>query len=328
MKKVSVIIPVYNCEKYLQRCLNSILEQTYRNFEVICINDCSTDKSQKILEEYQDKYMDLIKIFSNQINLGAGKTREKGIAVSKSEYIMFVDSYDFVDKDWMERYVLEIESQENLDMIIGGFTLSDEKKDVPQVVPDNEYSIFMYPSSCTRIYRKKFLEEKNINYGGVYRIEDNYWCVMIALSNPNYKIINDVGYHYWNNPQSVTRNTRGKDNCAEKEYEVLHNTIYNKIDFSKITTFQKHMIEYMFVSNTFVCLLTYNRRCGIKCMKEKYDYSIKNLKKYFPDFEKNPLLCLGKIKAGNHFCRMFVSIEFFLYKIGFGKILFYFRALI
>ena len=328
MKKVSVIVPVYNVEKYLQRCLDSILDQTYTNFEVICINDCSSDESQRILEEYKDKYFDVIKILSNEINLGLGKTREKGMAIAKGEYIMFVDSDDFVDKNWIERYVSKIESQENLDMIIGGFSITSENKVVPQVVPDNEYSIFMYPSACTRIYRKRFLDEKNINFGGLRRSEDNFWSIMIALSNPNYKIINDVGYHYWKNAESITRSVKQKDNCVEEELELLHNTIYNELNISSMTTFQKQMIEYLFVSNTFSWLFLYNRKCGIKRMQKKYDYSLKNLKKYFYDFHKNPLLRFGKMKAGSFLCKSFVSVEIFLYKIKMGKLLFYIRALI
>lgn len=75
--KVSVIVPVYNVEDYLDRCLDSLIEQTYQDYEIICINDCSPDGSAEILDSYQCEHPDLIKVYHNENNLGLGKTREK-----------------------------------------------------------------------------------------------------------------------------------------------------------------------------------------------------------------------------------------------------------
>ena len=92
---LSVIIPVYNVEPYLEQCLDSVINQTYKNLEIICINDGSTDNSLKILEKYQKKD-NRIKLI-NQKNKGLSEARNAGLDVAKGEYIAFVDSDDYLE---------------------------------------------------------------------------------------------------------------------------------------------------------------------------------------------------------------------------------------
>ena len=94
--KISIIIPVYNVEKYLRECLDSCVNQTLEDVEIICVDDCSTDNSYKILEEYQQKDH-RIKIFKQETNKKQGATRNKGLEVATGEYIWFVDSDDYID---------------------------------------------------------------------------------------------------------------------------------------------------------------------------------------------------------------------------------------
>lgn len=100
MDKVSVIIPVYNIEKYLSRCLDSIVSQTYQNLEIICVNDGSTDNSLNILEQYQK--LDNRVIIITTENFGQGAARNKGIEVATGKYIMFSDSDDFMSSNMVE----------------------------------------------------------------------------------------------------------------------------------------------------------------------------------------------------------------------------------
>ena len=328
MSKVSIIVPVYNVEKYLPRCLESLINQTYQDLEIICVNDCSPDNSQKIIDEYVEKYPDKIKSICNVVNSGLGKTRENGTIGASGQYIMYVDSDDFVEKNWVEQYVNAIETKDNLDMIIGGYTLTSENKKITCPTPKNQYSLYMCPSACCRIYKKDFLEKNNINFGGIRRSEDCYWTIMIALSNPKYTIIDDVGYHYWCNDTSITRGVNRKENQIEDELEYLHTQIFEKINFSHITEFQKNMVEYMFISNTFAWLFFYNRGCGHAVMKKKYKLGIERLQRYFPDFKRNSMVSLGKVKSGGFLCRNFVSVEMVLYKLKLGYLIYFFRAIL
>ena len=98
--KISLIILIYNAEKYLSDCLESIINQTFRDIEIICINDGSTDKSELIIKEYAKK--DKRIFLYNQKNLGAGAARDKGVELSKGEYISFIDSDDLFHNKTLE----------------------------------------------------------------------------------------------------------------------------------------------------------------------------------------------------------------------------------
>lgn len=100
---ISIVIPVYNAEKYLSRCLESILSQTYKNIEVIIVNDGSTDKSQQIIKTYQKKSKK-VRVF-NQSNVGVSKARNLGIKYCKGDYILFLDSDDWIDEDYIEKSI-------------------------------------------------------------------------------------------------------------------------------------------------------------------------------------------------------------------------------
>lgn len=100
---ISIVIPVYNAEKYLSRCLESILSQTYKNIEVIIVNDGSTDKSQQIIKTYQKKSKK-VRVF-NQGNVGVSKARNLGIKYCKGDYILFLDSDDWIDEDYIEKSI-------------------------------------------------------------------------------------------------------------------------------------------------------------------------------------------------------------------------------
>ncbi|ABC76300.1 glycosyltransferase family 2 protein [Syntrophus aciditrophicus] len=112
--KVSIVVPVYNVEKYLRRCLNSLIVQTYDDLEIIIVNDCSPDDSERIIQEYQMQDP-RIRYLKNDVNLGLGKSRDCGISAATGKYIMFVDSDDFIHHttiehcvEWMEKYDSDI----------------------------------------------------------------------------------------------------------------------------------------------------------------------------------------------------------------------------
>ena len=115
MKKISVIIPVYNVEKYLYRCVDSVLGQTYYNIEVILIDDGSTDSSPEICDEYQkrDKRVKVI----HKKNSGAASSRNIGLSSAKGDYIAFIDSDDYIELDMYEN-MMKINEEYNCDIVL------------------------------------------------------------------------------------------------------------------------------------------------------------------------------------------------------------------
>ena len=122
-KKVSIIVPVYNAENYLKQCLDSIVNQTYKNIEIICINDASTDNSLSILKEYEENDK-RIKILSGE-HIGAGKARNLGIENSNGDYLLFLDCDDFFELNMVEEMLNKI-INENSDIAICENTIFDD----------------------------------------------------------------------------------------------------------------------------------------------------------------------------------------------------------
>ena len=117
MPKISVIVPVYNTEKYIGRCIESILNQSYKELEVIVINDGSSDGSAEIIRKYAEN--DSRIIFIDNKNYGVSESRNIGIRNAKGEYIQFVDSDDFIDEN-MLKDTLKLLEEHNVDMVITG----------------------------------------------------------------------------------------------------------------------------------------------------------------------------------------------------------------
>ncbi|MGN9066977.1 glycosyltransferase family 2 protein [Ligilactobacillus agilis] len=116
MDKITVIVPVYNVEQYLDRCVNSILNQTYRNLEIILLDDGSTDNSGKLCDSYKDERIVVV----HKKNEGLGLTRNVGIKKATGKYIVFIDSDDYIDTTMIENLYLDLKKN-NADTCIGGF---------------------------------------------------------------------------------------------------------------------------------------------------------------------------------------------------------------
>ena len=116
-KKVSIIVPVYNAEKFIDKCIQSLINQTYQNIEIILSNDGSKDNSLKKIKDWEKKYPDKIKCESHK-NQGVGMTRNKGIALATGDYLTFVDSDDYLDDNFIETLVNNID---DCDIIVSGY---------------------------------------------------------------------------------------------------------------------------------------------------------------------------------------------------------------
>ena len=174
---ISIIVPIYNAEKYIKKCVNSLINQTKKELEIILINDGSTDDTLKILKEYKDKR---IKLFSNK-NQGIGKTRNFGISKATSEYIMFCDSDDYYEPNMCE-LMYDIAKKEDLDIVICDFFKEyDSGKVEPFKVASFDYTTLKETPSLLRttnlapwnkIYRTELLKNNNILFEENLKYED------------------------------------------------------------------------------------------------------------------------------------------------------------
>lgn len=126
---ISVIVPMYNAKKYIAKCLDSVLAQTFQNYEVVLVDDASTDGSRKIAERYLEKFGGRLAIYENQKNLGVSATRNKGLKISRGEYVFFLDADDLLLENGLKRlYALAKSCDVDVVNCTGNYALSDNGK--------------------------------------------------------------------------------------------------------------------------------------------------------------------------------------------------------
>ncbi len=217
MIKLSIIVPVYNVEKYLERCLNSLINQTLKEIEIICVNDGSTDNSLQILEKFagQDKRIRII----NQKNKGLSGARNTGIKLVQGEYFGFLDSDDWVDLDYFEK-LYKRAKECDADISLGDFIRKGKFKHKirlklnkeEEFVGDNDKfygsQFYHFPCVWNKIYRtQKFKDLSFIE--GIY-FEDGPYTIQ-ALHRAN-KIVTSCNtyLYYFVNPNSIVRTLNKK----------------------------------------------------------------------------------------------------------------------
>ena len=123
MSIVSVIVPVYNVEQYIKRCLKSILDQSKQDFEILCVDDCGQDQSISIIEQMQKEYPQKIKILYGEQNMGLGAARDRGIKAASGKYIAFIDSDDYAAVDMFEN-LYKLATSSNVDIVISNYIVN------------------------------------------------------------------------------------------------------------------------------------------------------------------------------------------------------------
>lgn len=218
MIKVSIILPVYNTGKYLKKCLDSLVNQSLEEIEIIAIDDESKDNSLEILKAYQSIYGDKLKVIANEKNLGAGATRNKGLEIVNGEYIGFVDSDDYINLDMMEFLYREADKNEHPDIVRCGYRPFIGKIDATflttkRTVTDNsillpkenkDYICTEYPGSCNKIMRRDLIKETRFPEG--LKWEDYPFNTFLLGKADRVLFLNDVKYHYRVNLSGTTIN--------------------------------------------------------------------------------------------------------------------------
>ena len=203
MVKVSVIIPVYNVEKYLKRCVDSVLSQTLEEIEIICVNDGSTDNSIRILEEYGSK----IKVISQE-NQGLSVARNFGLKEAKGEFVAFLDSDDFVDNNFYEELYSNA-IKYNADVACASILRGNEKtqkhilKYDKVIVAQNIQEAFNL-ADCpnnnfvwNKIYKKSLLNENKISFVAGMIYEDMCFTPDVLETANRVISVPNINYHYW-----------------------------------------------------------------------------------------------------------------------------------
>lgn len=214
MTKISVIIPVYNVETYLRKCLDSVVNQTLKEIEIIIINDGSTDNSLQIIEEYAAKD-DRIKVI-NQANQGQSAARNRGIEIAQGEYIGFVDSDDWIDLDFYEK-LYERAKAYDADIAAANSIQHVKNKIVPLVTYEKEsYAVNLQKkiklcyipysnSTCNKIFRRSKINEHDLRFKEGLTSEDMLFLLQVAFYLESLVTVPEVTYNYFIRDDSTER---------------------------------------------------------------------------------------------------------------------------
>ncbi|MEH6538380.1 MAG: glycosyltransferase [Psychroserpens sp.] len=208
--KISIIVPVYNVEKYLHRCIDSIINQSYKNLEIILINDGSLDSSGEICDYYSN--MDLRVLVIHQENKGLSGARNSGLKIASGNYIGFVDSDDWIEPD-MYKTMLNILEKHDVDIVecdllsttevnngidrSGSLVMEDRLQALKRIIKNQDFSV------CSRLYHKKLLQE--ISFVEGKNSEDVYFTFDLFKNINNSIYLSNMFYNYYIAGDSITR---------------------------------------------------------------------------------------------------------------------------
>ena len=217
MIKVSVIIPVYNVEKYLEECLQSVCKQTLKDIEIICINDGSTDKSGQILKDFAKKDKRIVLI--EQENQGVSIARNNGIKVAKGEYIGFVDSDDWIDPDFYEKLYQSAKKFDTDIALAGHKSYIDEKSGKEKItVKYNKEKVItnfnrkmssleLCGAVWNKIYKPNLILENQVWFPEGRTYEDGIWNLHVFYLAKKICTVPKCFYHYRYNLTSIVHTT-------------------------------------------------------------------------------------------------------------------------
>lgn len=242
---VSIVVVVYNTEKYLNDCMDSVVNQTYNNLEIICVDDCSTDNSLKILESYALKDS-RIKIITNEKNSGSGITRNKGIDAAHGKYILFVDSDDWIDLTLCEMGI-EAAKKNNSDMIFYSYyDVNEDKKIKKNGCPnlnqlenfdDSSRRALLIPpmTPWCRFWSLEFLSREKIRFTIHRRGQDQLPPWLGALLCEQVSIVDESLYYHRTNPGQITKSGDERslsiiDVCQNLKDELVKRNLFDRFE--------------------------------------------------------------------------------------------------
>ena len=295
-KLLSVVVPVYNVEKYLDKCLDSLVKQDVDDYEIIVVNDGTKDNSQKIIDKYVSKYP-FVKSYIKE-NGGLSDARNYGIKRASGKYLTFLDSDDYIEKDTYKN-MLDIALKGDLDLVVSDleYVWEDSSKEpfvkegINKVSDDDLKNLFLSPLfSWNKLYKKELFDKLKCQY------PIGLWYEDIPVTLKFFSSINSVGYykqpsyHYLQRSSSILGSSYN-----DKMYDIF--TIFENVidDFKSRNVYEKYYseLEYLFIEH----FLVYGafRFLRTDHYKELMPKAFKFVGEYFPDFKKNKYIkTLGK----------------------------------
>ncbi len=288
LKQVSVIIPVYNCAPYLEKCFQSVIAQSYKNIEIIVINDGSTDRSGEIIKKYADKNANILVI--EQENLGVSAARNKGIERAGGQYLLFLDGDDYIGEKYVEALVKAAEEYQS-DVVICGFTMVDETgRKIQKVVPEGyererqEEWAYRLSSVWSHLYRKSVWMDTRIRFPEGVRGEDLPITLFFNYACRNIVMLPEAEYYYVQHSDSAMGTFRGL-----KSFRLPIESINEVLE--KLCNIEEHnsyeFLEYGVLKAFAMFLFDLGRGADWQLIRQICRDTENTIQKFFPKYIKN-----------------------------------------
>lgn len=314
MDKVTVIVPVYNAEKFISDGIKSVLNQNYENIELILINDGSLDNSLEIIKFWEQKYPNIIKVY-NKKNSGVGKTRNFGIKKATGKYITFLDADDYLDEDFISQMVKMIGDN---DIIIGGYNQVDLNHNIVftrKILP-NELSKFRQMVIWAKLYRSKFLIDNHIIFNDLKVGEDITFSLDTYINTSKVKCTDYSGYNNVSNDFSVTKNM---DLKKDLDINGLIKNLCIKSIKGNFIEQNKKQLEFFFLKLFTNYLYDKSRVLNYRELEKYYKEGINFIKDFYQKHDMNFSIMYNKTEPFN--INLAINIVIMSYKLKFSKIL-------
>lgn len=296
--KISVIVLVYNLEKYIREALDSLVNQTiFNDLEIICINNGSTDSSLSILNEYKNKYKNIQIVNLKENNPGLGTIRQIGLDLAKGKYIAYLDGDDYIDRTIYEKLYKKIE-EEKSDVVSSDCFLVKEEglfynesldRDVIGEIDLEKRKKLILKSGqiWNKLFKREIIKKYNIKFIENYTYEDNYFIPYYLMFCKKISQVQEPLYYYrMTNQNSITRK---KDNYRFFDRLITSKKLYvdlTRIDNERYNNKLKEEIEYKFVELFFINTLYGILRFTHYPWKYKKEID-RDMKKYKINYKKN-----------------------------------------
>lgn len=288
--KVSVIVPVYNVEKFIDKCLNSLVKQSLKEIEIIVVNDGSPDNSQKIIDKYVKKYPEKVQSFIKE-NGGQGSARNYGLKKATGEYIGYVDSDDFVEKD-MYKKLYNKAKENNYDIVVcGNYNVSEDyqNKNIDAFInnynTDLENIFFGKMAVWNKIYKRDILIKNKLEFKEKVWYEDLAFTLKAIMNSNTFAFIDEPLYDYLIREGSTMNNSNVKRNLEilEAFNDILSYIQHNKKEeyFSKI--------EFLAIDHIYISAIVrvLKAEADDKVKRETINKLIDYMNKKFPNYKNN-----------------------------------------
>ncbi len=288
--RVSVIIPVYNCGRYLEKCLSSVMAQSYQRLEVIIVNDGSTDDSANIIGKYAATYANVVVI--EQENKGVSAARNRGVESACGEYLLFLDGDDYIGSNYVKT-LIEAAQRYASDLVICGCTMVDTEENVIQeLIPgtykrgEQEEWAYRLSSVCSHLYRREMWMDADIRFAEGVRGEDIPIDLFFNFTCSNIVMIPEGQYYYVQHKDSAMGNFRGLRSFQlpiRAIEEVLERLTHIKQGNSRA------FLEYGVMKVFAMFLFDLGRGADREAVRELCRETEDMVRRYFPSYRQNAM---------------------------------------